>query len=130
MKLAEYKPRGIAFRPAGVDRANSRKRGVGRRSRAGSFEMFKGVVKPKMAGNRETNLDTKSTMARDRREFAKAMDEARNGKKEELPPVGTRKEFPKGIYEVAQTISGKKRWVFVSNPNGNIGGVHAPLFSL
>jgi len=131
MKLTERKPTGVAFRPKGVDRANSVRKGVGRTARAGSFEMFKGVVRPEMAGNRETNLDTKTTMIKDRRKLARAMDNGRNGnKKKELPPVGTRKTFQSGIYEVGETISGKKRWVFVSNPNGDMGGVHAPLFRL
>ena len=125
MKITERKPAGVTFRPKGVDRANSRRKGVGRTARAGSFEMFKGVIKPDIIGRGMTADDMSG-------EVKKAGKERRDErmKKEELPPVGTRKKFASGIYEVGETISGKKRWVFISNPNGDMGGVHAPLFRL
>ena len=130
MQLNERKPTGVTFRPKGVDRASSIRRGVGRTSRACSFQKFEGVVRPEMAGRKETNLDTKVTMIKDRKKYERAMDEARNGKKEELPPVGTKKRFPNGIYEVGETISGKKKWFLISRPDAMPIGVYAPSLRL
>ena len=121
MKLTEKKPTGVTFRPKGVDRTKSIRRGVGRTARAGSFEMFKGVIKPDIVGRGMTADDMSG-------EVKKAGKERRDErmKKEELPPAGTKKEFPSGIYQVMETISGKKKWSFVSNPNAMPKGVHAP----